>query len=117
VLVVDDNRDAAYSLGRLLKLLGADVEVVLDGPSALERMQTFRPGVVLLDIGMPNMDGYEVASRIRRDADFSDVVLIALTGWGQQQDRRRSAEAGFNHHLVKPADIGAIESLLALKRD
>jgi signal transduction histidine kinase/ActR/RegA family two-component response regulator len=114
VLVVDDNRDAALSLSRLLRLLGAEVETVHDGPSALKLMQSYRPAVVLLDIGMPNMDGYEVARRIRSDPDFAAVQLIALTGWGQQQDRDRTAEAGFNHHLVKPADIDAIESLLAL---
>jgi signal transduction histidine kinase/CheY-like chemotaxis protein len=114
VLVVDDNRDASRSLCRLLRLLGAEVEVAHDGPQALDMLKSYRPSVVLLDIGMPNMDGYEVARRIRSHSEWDDVVLIAVTGWGQDQDRRRTAEAGFNHHLVKPAKISDIESLLAL---
>jgi len=117
VLVVDDNLDAARSLGRLLRILGVEVEVSHDGASALALMQTFRPAVVLLDLGMPKMDGYEVARRIRNDPAFADVLLIAVTGWGQQQDRERTAQAGFDHHLVKPADIDTIESLLASGRD
>lgn len=111
VLVVDDNRDAADSLGLLLRLLGADVRVANDGPSALLALPAYRPTVVLLDIGMPGMDGYEVARRIRRQPEFRDVMLIALTGWGQEDDRRRTSEAGFDHHLLKPADMSALESL------
>ncbi len=88
VLVVDDNRDAAESLGMLLKLLGADVHVVYNGLDALEALTAYRPAVVLLDIGMPNMDGHEVARKIRRRPEFQDVTLIALTGWGQEEDRR-----------------------------
>jgi CheY-like chemotaxis protein len=76
-------------------------------------LKSFRPAVVLLDIGMPQMDGYEVARRIRSQPEFTDLMLIALTGWGQEQDRRRTAEAGFNYHLTKPADIKAIETLLS----
>jgi signal transduction histidine kinase/ActR/RegA family two-component response regulator len=112
VLVVDDNRDAAESLGMLLKLLGADVEVAYDGASALEALATYRPTIVLLDIGMPGMDGHEVARRIRSQPEFDDVTLIALTGWGQEEDRRHARTAGFDYHLIKPADIGAIETLL-----
>ncbi len=111
VLVVDDNRDAAESLGMLLKLLGADVCIVNDGPAALAILPSFRPTVVLLDIGMPGMDGYEVARRIRQQAEWRALLLIALTGWGQEDDRRRSAEAGFDHHLIKPADIAALQTL------
>lgn len=111
VLVVDDNRDAAESLGRLLKLLGADVCVVNDGPSALELLRTYRPTVVLLDIGMPGMDGYEVARRIRQRSEGRDLMLIALTGWGQEEDRQRTSQAGFDHHLIKPADMRTLESL------
>jgi signal transduction histidine kinase/ActR/RegA family two-component response regulator len=114
VLVVDDNRDSANSLGRLLSLLGADVQVANDGPTALEMLESYRPAVVLLDLGMPNMDGYEVARRIRSQPEFVNLVLIALTGWGQEQDRRRTTEAGFNYHLTKPADLKALETLLAL---
>jgi signal transduction histidine kinase/ActR/RegA family two-component response regulator len=112
VLVVDDNRDAAISLGRLLKLLGADVHVVHDGPAALQVLSTFRPTVVLLDIGMPGMDGYEVARRIRKHPDWGDVVLIAVTGWGQEQDRLLATQAGFDHHLLKPADAASLGDLL-----
>ncbi len=113
ILVVDDNRDAADSLGMLLKFLGADVCTANDGPAALEAFQTYRPSVVLLDIGLPEMDGYEVARRTRQQPEGGDVTLIALTGWGQEEDRRRSREAGIDHHLVKPVDLGALEKLLA----
>jgi CheY-like chemotaxis protein len=112
VLVVDDNRDAAESLGMVLHLLGAQVHVVCSGPDALEALGTHRPAVVLLDIGMPGMDGYEVARRIREQPDFRDVTLVALTGWGQEEDRRRSRTAGFDYHLVKPADVTALKTLM-----
>jgi signal transduction histidine kinase len=111
VLVVDDNRDAAESLGLLLKLLGAEVRVVHDGPAALAMIPTYAPNVVLLDIGMPGMDGYEVARRIREQPEGQDLMLIALTGWGQEEDRRRTSQAGFDHHLLKPADMTALKSL------
>jgi CheY-like chemotaxis protein len=113
VLVVDDNRDAADSLGILLKYLGADVHTVYDGPSTLDALRFFKPSVILLDLGMPGMDGLEVARRIRQTPEFKDVMLIALTGWGQERDREQSREAGFNHHLVKPVDLDALQSLLA----
>ncbi len=112
VLVVDDNRDAAESLGMLLKLLGAEVQVVFSGPDALEALATYRPSVVLLDIGMPGMDGHEVARRIRQQRGSEEMTLIALTGWGQEEDRRRSQSAGFDYHLIKPADVNALETLL-----
>ncbi|HVF62127.1 MAG TPA: ATP-binding protein [Thermoanaerobaculia bacterium] len=113
VLVVDDNRDAAESLAMLLKLLGSEVHVAYDGPGALEAVTSYRPSVVLLDIGMPGMDGHEVARRIRSQPELQDVALIAITGWGQEEDRRRSHEAGFDSHLIKPVDVGALEGLLA----
>lgn len=113
VLVVDDNRDAAVSMARLLELLGAEVRIANNGPEALELLARFRPAVILLDLGMPGMDGYEVARRIRSQPDLKDVVLIALTGWGQESDRRRTHAAGFDHHLTKPANLDALESLLA----
>jgi PAS domain S-box-containing protein len=113
VLVVDDNRDAANSLAMLLEFLGADVAVAHSGREALERFVAYRPAVVLLDIGMPEMDGYEVARTIRSRDDGAPVTLIALTGWGQEEDRRRARAAGFDHHLVKPADIDALQALLA----
>jgi CheY-like chemotaxis protein len=92
--------------------LGGEVQVAHDGPAALEAIEKYRPDVVLLDIGMPGMDGFEVARRVRERDEFSRMTLIALTGWGQEEDRRRTREAGFDHHLVKPADIGALQSLL-----
>jgi len=113
VLVVDDNEDAATSLGMLLNFLGADVRVAHDGPAALSAFDAYRPGIVLLDIGMPVMDGYEVARVLRTRADGARVPLVALTGWGQEEDRRRAREAGFDYHMVKPADIEALQALLA----
>jgi PAS domain S-box-containing protein len=112
ILVVDDNRDAAQSLGMLLKLLGAEVRVVYNGAEALDTLAVYKPDFVLLDIGMPEMDGHEVARRIREQPDFQHVTLIALTGWGQDEDRRRSQTAGFDYHLIKPPDITALQSLL-----
>ena len=112
VLVVDDNKDAATSLGMLLKFLGTDVQVTHDGPTALAIIESYRPDVVLLDIGMPGMDGFEVARQVRKRVDFNNIMLIALTGWGQSEDRDRTRDAGFDHHLVKPADITALQSLL-----
>jgi len=113
VLVVDDNQDAGRSLGHLLRILGAEVQVVHDGQAALDLLNSYRPTIVLLDIGMPIMDGYEVARRIRENPTCRDCQLIALTGWGQEEDRRRSSEAGFDHHLVKPADVGMLRSIFA----
>jgi len=112
VLVVDDNRDAAVSLGLVLRRAGAEVEVVHDGVTALDRIERFRPAVVLLDIGMPGMNGYEVARRIRARPALREVRLVALTGWGQAEDRRRSFDAGFDHHLIKPAGIDELRALL-----
>jgi CheY-like chemotaxis protein len=113
VLVVDDNRDAADSLGLLLRLLGVEVHVAHDGPSALQAVPLFQPSLIFLDLGMPGMDGYEVARRLRRQPGLDDIVLVALTGWGQEEDRRRSRAAGFDHHLIKPAEIGELKALLA----
>lgn len=112
VLVVDDNKDAGNSMGMLLKYLGSDVQVVHDGARALATMESYRPDVVLLDIGMPGMDGFEVARQVRQRPEFNNVMLIALTGWGQAEDRNRTQAAGFDYHLVKPADITALQSLL-----
>jgi signal transduction histidine kinase len=112
VLVVDDNRDAADSLSMVLRFLGADTRVVYDGLSALEILRTYRPAVVLMDIGMPGIDGHEVARRVRQEPEGRGVVLVALTGWGQEEDRRRSKAAGFDHHLVKPVHADALQALL-----
>jgi signal transduction histidine kinase/ActR/RegA family two-component response regulator len=113
VLVVDDNRDAADSLGVLLGFLGYVVEVAHDGLGALRAFERFRPALVLLDLGMPEMDGYEVARRLRAQPDGQGLVIVALTGWGQEEDRLRSRQAGFDHHLVKPTDIDALQRLFA----
>ncbi len=110
VLVVDDNHDAADTLCMLLQASGAQASVARDGPQALAMMESYQPAVVLLDIGMPGMDGYEVARAIRK-SHRAPVTLVALTGWGQQHDRQRAFAAGFDHHVVKPA---ALEDLLPL---
>lgn len=112
VLVVDDNQDAARCLGMLLKFQGAQVQVVHDGPSALQMLDLFDPDVVFLDIGMPGMDGYEVARAIREQPAFRQLKLVALTGWGQEEDRRRARAAGFDEHLMKPADVAALRAVL-----
>jgi signal transduction histidine kinase/CheY-like chemotaxis protein len=112
LLVVDDNQDAAISLAMLLRLQGHDVAVAHDGPTALDVAMKLKPDLIFLDIGMPGMDGYEVARRVRQTSGIESTVLAALTGWGQQDDRRRTAEAGFNHHLVKPPEAKMIEKLL-----
>ena len=111
VLVVDDNVDTAESLALLLRSDGHDVRTAHDGPTALETALAYRPNVALLDIGLPGVSGFEVAKRMR--PDLQDVVLVAMTGYGQEADRQRSKEAGFNHHLVKPADFGKLQQILA----
>lgn len=113
VLVVDDNHDAGDSLAMILDLLGADVRVARGGEEALALFDSYQPSVILLDIGMPGMNGYEVARTIRRDHPGHPVAIVALTGWGQEEDRRRSREAGFDHHLVKPVEIDALQDLLS----
>ena len=117
LLVVDDNKDAAMSLAMLLRLDGHEVQIAHDGTSALELAKSYGPEMVFLDLGMPGMDGYQVARQMRQQPGLQNVVLAALTGWGQQEDRRRTAEAGFDHHLVKPLEPMVLEQLIAqLKR-
>jgi PAS domain S-box-containing protein len=113
LLIVDDNRDAADSLAMLLGLQGHVVQVAYSGQTALEMAKGFSPDAVFLDIGMPGMDGFEVARRLRQLPGLAQIVLAALTGWGKQEDRRRSSGAGFDHHLVKPPEPKAIEIVLA----
>jgi CheY-like chemotaxis protein/anti-sigma regulatory factor (Ser/Thr protein kinase) len=113
VLVIDDDRDVGDSLGMLLQLMGADVRVAYDGEAALAVISGFKPHLVLLDIGMPGMNGYETARQIRKLPERQDLILVALSGWGRDEDRRHSAEAGFDHHFVKPMEVDAIENLLA----
>ena len=117
VLIVDDNRDAAESLAMLLRHLGAEVTVAFNGPDALAAVAAHQPSIVLLDIGMPGMDGFEVARLIRKQPRRGALTLVALTGWGQDEDRRRSLAAGFDQHLTKPADIQALQNLLAAVDD
>jgi CheY-like chemotaxis protein/anti-sigma regulatory factor (Ser/Thr protein kinase) len=112
VLVVDDNRDSAITLAMLLKLQGHETETVFDGVAAVEAAARFSPDVILLDIGLPKLNGYEAARQIRQLPRGRDVLLVALTGWGQEDDRRKSHEAGFDHHLVKPIEHAALSKLL-----
>ncbi|HUY89466.1 MAG TPA: ATP-binding protein [Pirellulales bacterium] len=113
VLLVEDNRDAAHALQLLLKHLGYVVRAVHDGVEALEVAAQFRPRIVLLDIGLPGMDGYEVARRLRAQPEGEERVLVALTGYGRDEDYRRSFEAGFNYHLTKPIQVDALQAMLA----
>jgi two-component system OmpR family response regulator len=113
ILVVDDNTDAVESLALLLELEGHDVKTALDGPAALELASDFRPEAVLLDIGLPGMDGYEVARRLRDRPETREALIIAITGYGQLEDRALTKAAGFNHHLVKPVDPEELGALLA----
>ncbi|HZL88781.1 MAG TPA: PAS domain S-box protein [Pirellulaceae bacterium] len=112
ILIVDDNHDAATTLGMLLSLSGQDVKTAGDGAAALAVAETWKPDIVFLDIGMPGMNGYEVAQRLRQSSNGKVPTLVAVTGWGQEEDRRRAREAGFDHHLVKPIDFGELDRLL-----
>jgi len=113
VLVVDDNADSAESMAMLLDLQGYETRSALDGPAALEAAQVFRPELILLDIGLPGMDGYEVARRLRTQPHMDETVLVAMTGYGHERDRLQAKAAGFNHHLVKPVDPEALQRVLA----
>jgi CheY-like chemotaxis protein len=113
ILIVDDNMDAADSLGHLLELMGHEVRTAYDGEAGVVAAAAFRPDVVLMDIGMPKLNGYDAARRIRQESWGKQLILVALTGWGQESDRRRSQEAGFDRHLVKPVDPNALMQLLA----
>jgi CheY-like chemotaxis protein len=112
VLIVDDNADAANSLGRLLSLLGKEVAVAHDGPSAVQVAARFMPHLALLDLGMPGMDGIETAKHIQALPQGNRIKLVALTGWGQEGDRQRTEAAGFAAHLVKPVQVDQLENLL-----
>lgn len=111
VLVVDDNQDAADSLAMLLGVRGADVRIAYDGAKALEVERDFQPDVVLLDIGLPAISGYDVAERIR-DKRGNKVLIVAITGWGQEKDLRRAEDAGIDHHFTKPVDFEALIALI-----
>src|SRR5262249_35659820 len=113
ILVVDDNTDSAAALAMLLKIGGHKTSTAYDGLAAVDAVERVRPEVVLLDLSLPKMDGYEVARQIRTQPWGKDILLIALTGWGQEEDRRRSMEAGFDEHMIKPVDFDALAKLLA----
>ena len=112
VLVVDDDADATETVSMLLKLSGHEVEVASDGDSALEVAEKFKPEIILLDVGLPGMHGYEVAQRLRRLPENENLIIVALTGYGQEQDRLRALEAGFDYHFVKPVDFNKLEALV-----
>jgi len=114
ILVVDDLRESADSLAMLLSIGGDETQTAYDGEEAVERAAAFRPDVILLDIGMPRMDGHDACRAIRQQPGGKSILMIALTGWGQEADRRKSLEAGFDHHLVKPVDFAALTKLLAV---
>ena len=113
ILVVDDNRDAAESLATLLNLSGHAVDTASDGLLALQSAEQLRPDVVLMDIGMPKLNGYDAARRIREAPWGKGMTLVAISGWNQSSDRESSKEAGFDAHLVKPVEFAALEAILA----
>jgi CheY-like chemotaxis protein len=113
VLVADDHQDSASSLAMMLQLLGNEVRVARDGLDAVGLAERFRPQVILMDLGMPNLDGYEATRRIREQPWGAEVVIVALTGWGQEADRVKSKAAGCDAHLVKPVDLPDLEKILA----
>ncbi len=113
ILVVDDNHDSALSQAMMLSIMGHETRTAHDGESAVAEAERFLPEVVLLDIGLPKLNGYEVAQRIREQSWGTSMFLIAVTGWGQEEDRQRSTEVGLNVHMVKPVEPAALEKILA----
>jgi CheY-like chemotaxis protein len=113
ILVVDDNRDGAASLAMLLAVMGNDTRTAHDGLEGVELAEAFRPDLIVLDIGLPKLNGYDACRRIREKPWARDTLIVAATGWGQDEDRRRSKEAGFDLHLVKPVDAAELSRLLA----
>jgi CheY-like chemotaxis protein len=112
VLVVDDNLDSADTMAELVRIWGYEVRTAHDGPAALECARSFRPNVVLLDVGLPGMDGYELARRLRAEG-LAGELLVSVTGYGQDEDRRKAQEAGFDHHLTKPVNPETLQRLVA----
>ena len=111
--MVDDNRDAAESMSILLTLSGNETQVAFDGEEAVKAAAEFRPDIVLLDIGMPKLNGYDAARRIREQPWSKGMMLVALTGWGQEENRKKTADAGFDAHLVKPVEYATLTKLLS----
>jgi CheY-like chemotaxis protein len=112
ILVVDDNKDAAFTLSMLLKATGNETILAYDGLEALAAAEQFRPEMILLDLGLPKLNGCEVARRIRAEPWGQSITLVASTGWGQEDDQQKTREAGFDHHLVKPVRYDDLEKLL-----
>lgn len=112
ILIVDDNEASAKTLGWMMELLEHQVKLAHDGATALESARSFKPDVVLLDIGLPGMNGYEVCTAMRQEPVLQHTVFIAQTGWGQNEHRQRSKEAGFHYHLVKPVDMDELQKLI-----
>lgn len=113
ILVVDDNPDSALSMAMMLSMMGHETRTAHDGEAAVTSAEEFRPQVVLLDIGLPKLNGYEVAQRIRGQEWGTSMFLVAITGWGQDEDRRRSEDVGMNLHMVKPVEPDALDRVLA----
>jgi len=113
VLVVDDNVDSADSLAILLRMVGYEVEIAYDGPETLDTGRSFRPDVILLDIGLPGMDGYEVVRELKKMPEMEGCILVAVTGYAREDDRQRARDAGFHFHLTKPINHESLKSLLA----
>ena len=113
MLVVDDNFDVAQTVGWMLETIGHDYRIVQEGRRAVEAAREFRPDAILLDIGMPGMDGYAVCRAVREDNLIKDTVIIAQTGWGRDRDRATATQAGFDHHLVKPVSLDDLERVLS----
>ena len=112
VLIVDDNEDGAQTLGMLLLRFGYEALTVHDGPTSIEAALDYRPDVILLDLGLPGMNGFEVAKKLRLQPEFKDVLIVAMTGYGHENDRQKSLDAGINHHLIKPSDFGKLQQIL-----
>jgi len=112
ILVVDDNKACAITTMWTLEMLGHTLQMALDGPTAIELAKSFHPEVVILDIGIPGMNGYEICQAMRKEFVLQNTTFIALTGWGKKEHRERSKEAGFNYHLVKPVDMEALKKIL-----
>ena len=113
VLIVDDNADAAHSLSMLTELLGHSTDVALTGPEALEKLSSFKPDIIFLDIGLPGMSGFEVAQAIKRSHPHPPPFVVALTGWGTEETKQKARESGFDEHLTKPVEIATVERILA----
>jgi len=117
VLVVDDNVDSAKTMGWMMEMFGNQVHLAYNGTEALKEAQEFKPHLILMDIGLPGINGYEVCQTLRRMPELEDAVIVAQTGWGEREHKEMSKEAGFDHYLVKPVEMGALKQLVDTIRD